>query len=122
MPFVTITLPEGKDQQFIQSLSSLVHSAMVETINCPPAVLYHVVHQVKQEQLMYLPEYKDMQRSKDIVILQIAMKEGRTPEMKKLMYETISSRLNNSLGIRYEDIIIVVSESKAEDWYFGRKE
>ncbi len=122
MPFVTITLPEGKDQQYIQSLSSIVHSAMVDTINCPPITIYHNIHEVKPGHMIYLPEYKKMKRSENVVFLQITMKEGRTPEMKQQMYETISSRLNESLGIRFEDIIIIVTESKAEDWYFGRKE
>ncbi|TAK58381.1 MAG: tautomerase family protein [Bacteroidetes bacterium] len=120
MPLVTITLPEGKSPQFIQSLSTIVHEAMVETINCPPDALYHIINQVKREQLTYMPEYKGMKRSENVIILQITLKEGRTPEQKKQMYEKISSGLNSNLGIRFEDIIIILTDSAAENWYFGR--
>ena len=120
MPFVTITLPEGNNQQFIQSLSAIVQAAMVETIKCPPNSLYHRIQQVRRDELIYLPGYNNILRSENVIMFEITLKEGRTAEQKKQLYEAISSGLNKNLGIRYEDIIIVLTENKAEDWYFGR--
>ena len=121
MPFVSITVVQPKTETFTQQLSALVHAAMIDTINCPPASLYHRISQVDRNSLMYLPEYKGLHRSDDVIIFQITLKEGRTPEMKQAMYERITTDLRREMSIRPEDVIIVLTENKAEDWFFGRE-
>lgn len=119
MPIVTITLIEGKEPAFISALSQIVHTAMVETIQCPPATLYHIINEVKRDRLIFLREYKGLKRSDDVVILQITLKEGRTPEQKKMLYERISRDAHDQLGVRKENLWIILTDNKPEDWYFG---
>jgi 4-oxalocrotonate tautomerase len=121
MPFVTITLQKGKDKKFIRSLSDIIHTAMQETITFPGDVLFHKVHELEKDNMIYLPEFRNIRRSDNIIFLELTIKTGRTPEQKQAMYKRISDDLSSKLGISKEDIIIVIKENLAEDWYLQPK-
>ena len=117
MPFVTITLKEGKDRKFIKSLSEVIHTAMLEIIVFPEDVLFHKIHEVKREHMVYLNEFRNIKRSEDMIFIECTIKAGRTAEKKQAMYKRILEDLFSELGVRKEDIIIVIRENSAEDWY-----
>ncbi len=119
MPFVTITLQEGKDKQFIKSLSELIHTAMQETLIFPSEVLFHKIHEMKRDQMIYQTDFRNIKRSEGIIYIECTIKKGRTPEQKKLMFNRISEDLFTKLGVRKEDIIIVIKENYAEDWHLN---
>src|ERR1035437_8310477 len=115
MPFVTITLKEGKDKKFIKSLSETIHAAMLETIVFPEDVLFHKIHEVKKEHMIYLNEFRNVKRSENMIFIECTIKAGRTADKKQTMYKRISDDLFSELGIRKEDIIIIIKENSAED-------
>jgi phenylpyruvate tautomerase PptA (4-oxalocrotonate tautomerase family) len=119
MPLVTITLLEGKDQAFIKSLSETIHTAMQETIICPPDVLFHKIHEMKKGHMIYLDNFRSTQRSEDMIWLECNIKAGRSAEQKQAMFKRISNDLYSKLGVRKEDIIIVIRENSPEDWYLN---
>jgi phenylpyruvate tautomerase PptA (4-oxalocrotonate tautomerase family) len=121
MPFVTITLHEGKDKKFIKSLSEIIHTAMHETIVFPPDVLFHKIDEVKKEHMIYLNEFRNVKRSEDMIFVECTIKTGRTVEQKQAMYIRISEDLFTKLGVRKEDIIIIIKENLPEDWYLQPK-
>jgi phenylpyruvate tautomerase PptA (4-oxalocrotonate tautomerase family) len=121
MPFVTITLKEGKGKEFVNSLSSIIHTAMQETIVFPADVLFHKIHEVKKEHMIYKNEFRNVKRTEDIIFIECTIKTGRNADQKQQMYKRISEDLNFKLGVRKEDIVIVIRENSAEDWYLEPK-
>lgn len=121
MPFVTITLQEGKDKKFIKSLSDTIHTAMQETIIFPADVLFHKIHEVKKGQMIYLNEFRNVKRSDNMIFIECTIKTGRTADQKQAMFKRITEDLFSKLGVRKEDIIIVIKENSAEDWYLKPK-
>ncbi len=117
MPFVTITVKTGKDATYLNRLSKIIHTAMQETISFPADVYFHKIHELKKENMLYLSEFRNLKRSHDMLFIECTIKSGRSAEKKQLMYERISNDLNTKLGIRKEDIMIVIRENNAEDWY-----
>ena len=121
MPFVTITLQEGRDKKFINFLSETIHTAMQETIIFPADVLFHKIHEVKKGQMIYLHEFRNVKRSENMIFIECTIKTGRTADQKQAMYKRISEDLFSKLGVRKEDIIIVIRGNSAEDWYLEPK-
>ena len=117
MPFVTITLRKGRDKKFIKALSEVIHTAMQETLIFPSEVLFHKIHELKKEQMICLADFKNNRRSNNIIFLECTIKAGRNSKQKKAMYKRISDDLFSKLGVRKEDIIIVIKENSPEDWY-----
>lgn len=120
MPLVRISLMQGKSDEFRRSVGDLVHQAMVETINCPPLDRFQIITEYSKQNLIYDPNYLDISRTDNIVIIQITLNEGRTVELKKALYKKIAELLLKNLQIRPEDIFINLVEVKKENWSFGK--
>jgi hypothetical protein len=82
MPFVTITLQEGRDKKFINFLSETIHTAMQETIIFPADVLFHKIQEVKKGQMIYLHEFRNVKRSENMIFIECTIKTGRTADQK----------------------------------------
>jgi phenylpyruvate tautomerase PptA (4-oxalocrotonate tautomerase family) len=94
---------------------------MQETIIFPSDVLFHKIHEMKKEQMIYLAEFRNVQRSENMIYLECTIKAARNAEQKQMMYQHISNDLFSKLGVRKEDLIIIVRENSSEDWYLNPK-
>jgi 4-oxalocrotonate tautomerase len=71
------------------------------------------------ENFVFDPNYLDIRRTEDLVIIQITWNEGRTVEQKKALYKAIADGLADKLGLRQEDVFVSLVEVKRENWSFG---
>jgi 4-oxalocrotonate tautomerase len=69
--------------------------------------------------LVYDPSYLGIDRTEDVVFIQITLNEGRSVEKKKDLCAKIAELLSEKPGVRPEDLMInLVEESKAK-WSYG---
>ena len=59
-----------------------------------------------------------MTRSRNAIFIEITLNAGRTLEVKKALYAGIASRLE-ALGVRPDDVVILLVEVTKENWSFG---
>jgi 4-oxalocrotonate tautomerase len=119
MPLVRISLMKGIPEDFGQKVGEIVYQAMVDTINVPAKDHFQIITEHDSNTLIYDPDYLDIRRTTGIIMIQIALNEGRTVELKKLLYQTIAERLHKELDVRREDVFINLVEVKKENWSFG---
>jgi len=119
MPLVQIHLLEGKPVEFRRRVGEIVYETMVDTLKVPPRDNFQIITEHDENGLIYDPEYLDIQRTDEIVIIQITLNEGRTVKLKKAFYKRLTERLQSLLGIRVEDVFISLVEVKKENWSFG---
>jgi 4-oxalocrotonate tautomerase len=119
MPLVRISLMQGKPAEYRAAIGSAVHRAMVDTINVPPLDHFQVISEHARGDIVYNPNYLDIKRTDDVVLIQITMNVGRTVEMKRALYRRIAELLNAELGIRPEDVMVNLVEVPKENWSFG---
>jgi 4-oxalocrotonate tautomerase len=100
-------------------IGDAVYRAMVETINVPEHDRFQVIADHPTEGLIYDPGYLGINRTDDIVFIQITLNAGRTLEQKKALYARIAALLSEDLGIRPQDVLINLVECAKEDWSFG---
>jgi 4-oxalocrotonate tautomerase len=122
MPFVRISLREGKSAAQRAAISEAVHQAMVETINVPADDRFQVITEHAGGGLVYDPKYLGIDRGDGFVLIQITLNQGRTVEMKRALYRRIAERLAESPGIRKEDVMVNLVEVPKENWSFGNGE
>ena len=118
MPLVRIDLRKGKDAGYRQNIGQTVYEAMV-AVGVPANDRFQVVTEHGADNFFYDPSYLGIERTEDLVIIQITWNEGRTVEQKKVLYKAIADGLVKSLGIRPEDVFINLVEVKKENWSFG---
>lgn len=122
MPLVRISLLEGRPKAEHQKIGDIVHRAMVETINVPPLDRFQIIAEHAKTAFIYDPQYLNVARTDDLIIIQITLNTGRTVEMKKAFYRRVAELLHQELQVRKEDVMISLVEVAKENWSFGNGE
>ena len=119
MPLVRISLKQGKSKDFKQKVGEIIFHAMIDIIKVPIHDIFQILTEHDSHSLIYDSTYLDIQRTPSIIVIQITLNEGRTVELKKLLYQTIAERLHSGLDVRRGDVFISLVEVKKVNWSFG---
>jgi phenylpyruvate tautomerase PptA (4-oxalocrotonate tautomerase family) len=123
MPLVRIDLPAGKPAEYRAAVGDAIYVAMLETLNVPANDRFQIFADHRPgDDLVIDPTYLGISRSKDAIILQVTLNEGRTIDMKKAFYKAVADGLHQRVGLRPEDVFIGLVEVKKENWSFGNGE
>src|ERR1700682_6185331 len=106
MPFVKVYLRQGKSSEYLLSVSDAIHEALVSTANVPVDDRFHVLHQLDDDALVAHPTYGGVNRSHDLIIVEITLNAGRTVEIKKNLYASLAARLQASVALRPDDLVV----------------
>jgi 4-oxalocrotonate tautomerase len=119
MPLVRIDLLQGKPKEYVAAIGESVHRAMVETIGVPARDRFQVITEHAPGYLVYDPHYLELNRTDDVVIIQIFLSAGRSREEKQGFFKRVVEYLREKPGLRPEDVAINLVENSREDWSFG---
>src|SRR4029078_8517255 len=119
MPFVRITLAEGRSLEDRRAMAESVQQALVETAGVPADELFCDIHERPHEDFRFDPTYLGIARSKELIFVQIVLNAGRTVEVKRALYARIAEKVGQRPGIRHEDGMINLGEVPREHWLFG---
>ena len=122
MPLVRIDLPAGKPDAYRAAVGDAVYNAMVATLNVPKDDRFQVIAAHDAAGLVVDPTYLGIARSKEAIIIQVTLNEGRGVDMKKAFYKAVADGLHERVGLRREDVVITLVEVKKENWSFGNGE
>ena len=82
MPFTRIALREGQSAAYRAALVDGVHRALMRTFNVPEDDIFMVVTEHAPENFVFGRHYLDIERSDDLVMIQITANNTRTLEQK----------------------------------------
>jgi 4-oxalocrotonate tautomerase len=122
MPLVRIDLPTGKSADYHSALGDVVYTAMVEVLNVPKDDRFQVISAHPGSGLVIDPTYLGIQRTKDAILIQVTLNDGRTVDQKRAFYKAVADGLHERVGLRREDVFINLVEVKKENWSFGNGE
>lgn len=77
MPLVRIDLRKGKDAAYREQIRRAVHEAMA-SVGAPANDQFEIVEEHGADELLFDPADLGINRSDGLVIIQIALNEGRT--------------------------------------------
>ncbi len=122
MPFTRISLKKGKSPEYRKALMQQVYLAMRDTFNVPEDDRFMTITEHDDSQFDYGADYLGIQRSDDLVMIQITANNTRTIDQKKALYARIAERLADDPGLRPGDVLINLVEVAEENWSFGNGE
>jgi phenylpyruvate tautomerase PptA (4-oxalocrotonate tautomerase family) len=122
MPLVRISLLAGKPESHKRKISDAVHRALVGSISIPEQDRFQIITEHAKAEFIYDPQYLNISRTDDVVIIQITMSAGRTLELRKALFRRIADLLHQDVGLRKEDVFINLVETAKENWSFGNGE
>ncbi|HXU94793.1 MAG TPA: tautomerase family protein [Gallionella sp.] len=95
----------------ISSLSSAIHSAVVEALAFPPDKKFHRFIGLEKSEFIF-PE----DRSDYYTIIEISLFEGRSVESKKSLIRLIFTNIERDVGISPQDVEITITETPKHNW------
>lgn len=119
MPLVRISLQAGKPADTKRKIADAVHAALVETMDVPADDRFQIITEHAPDDLIVDRQYLGIARSDDVVLIQVALRKGRSIEKKKAFYRRTAERLHDAVGLRLEDTLITLAENDLPDWSFG---
>ena len=119
MPLTYISMRAGKPVAYRRAIMDGVYAAMRETFNVPENDRFMTVSEHDGDSFDYGANYLGIERSNDLVIIQITANNTRTLDQKKALYSKIAENLKSNPGIRLEDVFISLVEVPKENWSFG---
>jgi 4-oxalocrotonate tautomerase len=122
MPLVRISLREGKNDEYKRALGDGVHRAMVESLDAPKDDRFQIITEHPAVGLNYDPAYLGVQRSDNIVIVQITLSAGRKLAQKRKLFRRMAELLGENPGLRPQDLMVNLVEVAWENWSFGNGE
>ena len=118
MPVTRIAIREGKTSEYKQALMDEIYEAMRETVAIKDGDRFMAITEHGADAFAYGP-FLGIDRSDDLVQIQVFWAPGKSTEDKLAMYRRIVERLSANPGVRPEDVLISVTETAAENWSFG---
>ena len=118
MPVTRIAIRDGKTSEYKQALMDEIYEAMRETVAIKDGDRFMAITEHGADAFAYGP-FLGIDRSDDLVQIQVFWAPGKSTEDKLAMYRRIVERLSANPGVRPEDVLISVTETAAENWSFG---
>jgi 4-oxalocrotonate tautomerase len=122
MPLVRISLREGKSEEYKKALGDGVHRAMVEAIEAPAQDRFQIITEHPASGVVFDPTYLGIQRTENIVLVQITLSTGRKPPQKRKLFKRMAEILAENPGLRPQDLMVSLVEVAWENWSFGNGE
>jgi 4-oxalocrotonate tautomerase len=113
------SLRAGRPEAYRQAIFDSLYQAMREALDVPEDDQFMTITEHEAANFRYGSAY-GIERSADLVYIQITVFSSRTAEQKKALFERIAERLGENPGVRAEDVFVVVLDAAKENWSVGR--
>lgn len=122
MPLIRISLRTGKPADYRRAIAENIYQSLRETFNVPENDFFATVTEHEPRDFIYDRKYFNIERSDELVLIQMTVSNTRNVEQKKALYRRIVERLGANPGLRPQDVFINLVEVAKENWSFGNGE
>jgi phenylpyruvate tautomerase PptA (4-oxalocrotonate tautomerase family) len=119
MPLVRVSLRSGKSDEHKRAIVDGIYAAMRETFDVPDEDRFVVISEHSDSEFQFSKTYLNIERSDDLVIVQITANNTRSLDQKKALFARIADKLSSNPGLRKQDVFINLVEVAKENWSFG---
>ena len=119
MPLVRIDLRKGKSAGYKKAIVDAIYRAMRETFTVPEEDRFMVVTEHDDADFFYSASYFNIERTDDMVIIQLTVTNSRNVDQKKALFARIVEFLAQQPGLRPQDVFINLVEVDKANWSFG---
>ncbi|MBI0383614.1 tautomerase family protein [Streptomyces albiflaviniger] len=116
MPLVNIYLREGTTPEYRRNVSLGIHRSMVDVLKVPQDDQFHLIHELKPENVQTQPVFFDIRRGDRTMFIQLFFNH-RDPGQKAELYAAIRRNLLLYADVPEEDILLCVVETNSENWW-----
>ncbi|MAM76724.1 tautomerase family protein [uncultured Tistrella sp.] len=120
MPLVHISLRAGKPDAWRQAIFDGVYQALRDSFDVPEDDQFMTIHEHTAANFRYGAHCFGIERSDDLVFIQLTVNNTRTTDQKRALYRRMVTLLADNPGLRPEDVFINLVEVSKETWSTGK--
>ena len=120
MPLVRVSIRRGKPVAYRKAILDGIYRAMRSTFDVPEEDRFMVINEHDEADFSNSKTYLGIDRTDDLVLVQLTVSNTRTVEKKQALYRQIVENLAADPGVRPEDVFINLVEVLPANWSFGR--
>jgi 4-oxalocrotonate tautomerase len=122
MPMTRLAIRKGKSAEYKMALQDGIYQAMRDTCHIGDGDRFMSLTEHEESEFSFGSKYLDIDRSQNLIQIQIFWSPGKSVQMKQALYARIVELLGQKPGVRPQDLFINIFESPAENWSFGNGE
>jgi phenylpyruvate tautomerase PptA (4-oxalocrotonate tautomerase family) len=116
MPLVRIEIRKGKSPQYKQKLLDIVHACLVDALKIPEGDRMQRLYELDAEHFEH-----SAQKSDDCAVIELTLFKGRSLQAKRKLYALLAQKLQAELGLRPQDVMVVIREPELDNWGISGK-
>jgi phenylpyruvate tautomerase PptA (4-oxalocrotonate tautomerase family) len=116
MPMTKVYLRKGRSADERRAISDAVHRALVEVIGIPDDDLYHVFHELDDDNLISAPVAFGLERRREAVFIQFYFAQ-RPAEKLRQLWASVVANLGELTDLEPRDIYLNLVPSASENWW-----
>jgi phenylpyruvate tautomerase PptA (4-oxalocrotonate tautomerase family) len=109
----------GRSAATRDAICDSIHRAMHETFDVPDDNEFIAITEHEAANYRYSESYLGIERSDDVVMIQITANDTRTLAQKKALFQRTAELLVERAGLRPQDVFINLVEVRKENWSLG---
>jgi phenylpyruvate tautomerase PptA (4-oxalocrotonate tautomerase family) len=121
VPLVRIDVSESTPDALAREVGEAVDRALTSVFGVPDGDKFQIVSRSRAGGRNLTTSYLGIDYTKDLVVIQITLNQGRSVALKKAFYAKVADSLT-ALGLRRQDVFISLVEVPRENWSFGNGE
>jgi 4-oxalocrotonate tautomerase len=122
MPLVRVDVLTTFSPAERRAIGDAIQEAMTSTLDVPQRDRFQVITAHEPDEFLFDRSYLDIERSDRFICVQVTLSAGRTLAAKQAFYTRLADLLAEHVGLRSEDLAVILVENQREDWSFGRGE
>ena len=119
MPLIHVSMRTGRSAATRDAICDSIHRALHETFDVPDDNEFIAITEHEAANYRYSESYLGIERSDDVVMIQITANDTRTLAQKKALFQRTAELLVERAGLRPQDVFINLVEVRKENWSLG---
>lgn len=116
MPMTKIYLRTGTTPSHKRAISESIHRSLVDVLAIPDDDLYHIFHELADENLISAPVAFGLERRREAVFIQFYFAQ-RPTEVLQALYRSVVKNLQELAGLETRDVYLNVVPSPSVNWW-----
>lgn len=125
MPITRIAMARARFEPWKGAISDALQQALESRFDVPKGDCFQFFDCYDTEQRVFNRHYlcgSPEGRSEDFLLFQITAGKPRSNEQKQAFYGKLLDLLQQSIGIKPQDVMVVINFTEPESWSFGAGE
>ncbi|ARU93984.1 tautomerase family protein [Tatumella citrea] len=120
MPVTRISTRHCYSREQLQTISDVLHRCLVAEFEVPPDDRFQIINQLTATEFSFDTGYLSDGRSEQCILFEITAGRPRSRVQKQQFYRMLTRELQQSVGIRPDDVMIIITFNSSDDWSFSR--